>query len=67
MEAGNEIIRIVQDHSAMESSLLVIMEALETGVWPKNFVMYRDPWLEDVMEKIALLASEKYGISVPEE
>lgn len=57
---------MAQDVSAMKSLLLVILEALDTGVWPKTFFMFNDLWIEDVKSGITKTLKGKYGISVPD-
>lgn len=66
MELRDEKLMMAQDHRSLESSLLVIMEALETGHWPKSFLLYHDEWIGDVMREIAMLLKEKYGVEVEE-
>lgn len=66
MEGRNEVLASVQDQKSLMGALLVIEEALETGVWPKSFLLYNDEWITHIMCGIARIAKEKYGIKVPD-
>lgn len=66
METSRDVLSMAQDVSAMKSLLLVILEALDTGVWPKAFLMFNDLWIEDVKSGIAKTLKGKYGVSVPD-
>lgn len=62
METFKDFIGIVQDNSAMYSSLLMIMEALETGVMPKSFLVYNDNAIDEAMDRISQLLHDKAGV-----
>lgn len=64
METFKDIIGIVQDNSAMYSSLLMIMEALETGVMPKSFLVYNDNAIDEAMDRISQLLHDKAGVEI---
>ena len=66
METFKDFIGIVQDNSAMYSSLLMIMEALETGVMPKSFLIYNDSTIDEAMDRISQLLHDKAGLELPE-
>ena len=66
METYNDLISIAQDNSAMYSSLLMIMEALETGVMPKSFLIYNDSTIDEAMDRISQLLHDKAGVELPE-
>lgn len=66
METSKDVLGVVQDASAMQSLLLTILEALNTGVWPKTFFMFNDLWIENVKSEIAQTMKDKYGVSVPD-
>lgn len=66
METFKDFIGIVQDNSAMYSSLLMIMEALETGVMPKSFLIYNDSTIDEAMDRISQLLHDKAGVELPE-
>lgn len=66
MTSTTDLIMLAQDHQSLYSSLLMILEALETGKMPKNFLMYNDEWLDGTMQKIISVMHEKYGIEVPD-
>lgn len=66
METFKDFIGIVQDNSAMYSSLLMIMEALETGVMPKSFLVYNDSTIDEAMDRISQLLHDKAGVELPE-
>lgn len=66
MELKDEALACVQDAQSLKGTLLVIEEALDTGVWPKNFILYHDEWIAHIMGDIARIAKEKYGIKVPD-
>lgn len=61
-----ETIECVQDTQSLKGALLVIEEALETGVLPKSFILYNDTWIDEVMSRIAEVMRTKYGIKVPD-
>lgn len=61
----SDAIQEVQDAQSLKGSLLVIQEALETGKWPKSFILYNDSWITDVMQHIAAILSDKYNVEVP--
>lgn len=62
---GKETIECVQDTQSLKGALLVIQEALETGVMPKSFILYNDTWISDTMSHIALILRDKYHVKVP--
>ncbi|MCI7597655.1 MAG: hypothetical protein MSS96_02870 [Bacteroidales bacterium] len=64
METFKDFIGIVQDNSAMYSSLLMIMEALETGVMPKSFLVYNDNAIDEAMDRISQLLHDKAGVEI---
>lgn len=64
METFKDFIGIVQDNSAMYSSLLIIMEALETGVMPKSFLVYNDNAIDEAMDRISQLLHDKAGVEI---
>lgn len=64
MENFKDFIGIVQDNSAMYSSLLMIMEALETGVMPKSFLVYNDNAIDEAMDRISQLLHDKAGVEI---
>ena len=64
METFKDFIGIVQDNSAMYSSLLMIMEALETGVMPKSFLVYNDNSIDETMDRISQLLHDKAGVEI---
>lgn len=64
METFKDFIGIVQDNSAMYSSLLMIMEALETGVMPKSFLVYNDNAIDEAMDMISQLLHDKAGVEI---
>lgn len=64
METFKDFIGIVQDNSAMYSSLLMIMEALETGVMPKSFLVYNDNAIDEAMNRISQLLHDKAGVEI---
>lgn len=64
METFKDFIGIVQDNSAMYSSLLMIMEALETGVMPKSFLVYNDNAIDEAMDSISQLLHDKAGVEI---
>lgn len=61
-----DIIECAQDQRSLVSALLVIQEALETGVMPKSFLIYNDESIGKTMSHIASLMKEKYNIKVPD-
>lgn len=61
----SEEIREVQDAQSLRGSLLVIQEALETGKWPKSFILYNDSWIDGVMTQIAQMLNARYDVEVP--
>ena len=61
-----ELIELSQDNSAMYSSLLMIEEALETGVMPKSFLVYNDSSIREVMDCITELLRDKAGVRLSE-
>lgn len=61
-----DIIECAQDQRSLVSALLVIQEALETGVMPKSFLIYNDEFIEKTMSNIARLLRDKYNVKVPD-
>lgn len=63
---NDKTIELIQDALSLKSSLLVIEEALESGIYPKTFLLYNDEFIYKAMSDIAKLMKEKYGIKVPD-
>ena len=61
-----KLIECVQDEQSMYSALLIILEAIETGVMPKSFLVFHDSDINDVMNTITSVMKSKYGIKVQE-
>lgn len=66
MKRSLDIIECAQDQRSLISALLVIQEALDTGVMPKSFLIYNDEFIERTMGNIARLMRDKYDIKVPD-
>lgn len=62
-----DIIKHAQDEGTMYSALLMIEDALETGVLAKSFLIFNDESIAELMDNIAVIMHEKYGIKVPDE
>lgn len=61
-----ELMECVQDKQSLYSTLLLILEALETGKMPKSFLVYNDTSIDEVVSNITEAMSSKYGIEVPD-
>lgn len=66
MKRSLDIIECAQDQRSLISALLVIQEALDTGVMPKSFLIYNDEFIGRTMGNIARLMRDKYDIKVPD-
>lgn len=66
MEKKNEMMAEVQDCQSLKGALLLIKEALETGVWQKSFFLFNDEWIEETLSDIARMLRDKHGIDVPD-
>lgn len=42
----------------------MIMEALETGVMPKSFLVYNDNAIDEAMDRISQLLHDKAGVEI---
>lgn len=60
----NSTIEIIQDCTQLQSAMLIILEALETGVMPKSFCVFNDAHNDDIMRSIAI-ELQKRGVKVP--
>ena len=60
-----EIVEQLQDYALLQSSLLTILEAVETKKWPKTFYVFNSQWNDETLSAIAR-AFEKIGVEVPE-
>lgn len=57
-----ELMECVQDKQSLYSTLLLILEALDTGRMPKSFILYNDSTIDDIVSNITEIMSSKYGI-----
>lgn len=62
-----EMLKCAQDEGAMYSALLMIEDALETGELAKSFLVFNDDSTAEVLNDIARLMHDKYGIKVSED
>ena len=62
-----ELMECVQDKQSLYSTLLLILEALDTGRMPKSFILYNDSTIDDVVSNITEIMSSKYGIKTETE
>lgn len=62
----SEAISQFQDAQGMKSALLLIQEALDTGVMPKSFLIFNDDFVSTTMNNITMLLRDKYNIQVPD-
>ena len=62
-----ELMECVQDKQSLYSTLLLILEALDTGRMPKSFILYNDSTIDDVVSSITEIMSSKYGIKTETE
>jgi hypothetical protein len=59
MELSTKIINDLQDYNALQYSLVLIREAIETGKVPAIYPMFNDDWNEDVVSGIFDVILEK--------
>lgn len=62
-----ELMECVQDKQSLYSTLLLILEALDTGRMPKSFILYNDSTIDDIVSNISEIMSSKYGIKTESE
>ncbi len=61
-----DVIECAQDARSLQSALLLIEEALETGTMPKSFLIFNDEFNDKSFRTISILMRDKYNIEVPE-